>query len=177
MLYQLETTAVIDQRITGNTCLVMVGLGESAVNHHQFAVGLDGVLARLHMHGNVAVDDMAVATKNVTDMSYMFSDFKFLPNINVSNFDTKNVTNMSGMFLGCSTMQNINLYNFYTENVTDISNMFAGNIVLQKINLFNFDTSNVIHMEDMFEICFELLIKNIITKDKNIIDEFLKRKN
>ena len=84
---------------------------------------------------------------------------------------------MSGMFLGCTTMQNINLYNFYTEKVTDMSSMFAGNIMLTKINLFNFDTSNVIHMEDMFEICFELLIKNIITKDKNIIDEFLKRKN
>ena len=115
-------------------------------------------------------------TENVSDMSYMFSDCKYLPNINLSNFDTKKVTNMSSMFSGCTTMENINLSNFDTENVQDMSDMFAGNIGLRKLNLSNFDTTNVSNMKDMFCICFDLLDKDIITKDNKIIEELKNEK-
>ena len=50
------------------------------------------------------------------------------------------------MFYDCSSLTNINLSNFNTQNVTNMSHMFSG--------------------------CSSLKKKNIITKDKKILDEF-----
>ena len=51
---------MIDERVAGNARLLVVGLGETAVDDHQLAVGLYRVLAASGMHGHVAVDDVAV---------------------------------------------------------------------------------------------------------------------
>ena len=50
-------------------------------------------------------------TKNVVDMSYMFSTtgMNQPKDINISNFNTENVTNMEGMFCGCEYLTNLNL--------------------------------------------------------------------
>ena len=64
MLNQLKSLRVVYQRITGNTCLGLIGLGEAAVNHHEFAVGLDGVLALDGLDGHMAVDNVTMLTFN-----------------------------------------------------------------------------------------------------------------
>ena len=47
-----------------------------------------------------------------------------LKKLNLNNFDTKNVTNMSGMFSKCKSLENLNLNNFDVKNVTDMRGMF-----------------------------------------------------
>ena len=60
MLYQFEASAMIYQRIAGNARRGMISLREAAVNHHQFAIGLDGILALGSMYRHMAIDDMAI---------------------------------------------------------------------------------------------------------------------
>ena len=43
-------------------------------------------------------------SKNVNNMSYMFSECKNLVSIDLSFFDTKNVENMSAMFFNCENL-------------------------------------------------------------------------
>ena len=56
-------------------------------------------------------------------MCGMFDGCSALTTLDVSNFDTKNVTDMSNMFSGCR-LTTLDLSNFDTQNVTDMSWMF-----------------------------------------------------
>ena len=111
-------------------------------------------------------------TKNVTDMSYMFDGCESLQNINLLNFDTQNVTDMGWMFSGCEKLKDLNLSNFNTKKVTNMTSMFEQCISLTNLNLLNFSTQNDTEMSLMFEECKLLNEKNIITHDKNILEEF-----
>ena len=92
-------------------------------------------------------------TKNVTNMSGMFSHCSTLTTLDLSNFDTKNVTNMSEMFRGCSALTTLDVSNFDTQNVTDMSEMFSNCSALTTLDLSNFDTKNVTTMGNMFMGC------------------------
>ena len=59
MLNQLEATRVIDQGVASDTCFVVIGLAEAAIDHHEFATSLDGILATTSMNGHVTIDDVA----------------------------------------------------------------------------------------------------------------------
>ena len=91
-------------------------------------------------------------TKNVIDMSSMFSGMRELTSINISNFDTSHVTDMLGMFAGDDNLTSLDVTSFNTSNVTDMSNMFASMGKLSSLDLSHFDTSNVVKMRDMFGI-------------------------
>lgn len=95
-------------------------------------------------------------TKNVTDMSMMFTNCK-LTNIDVSNFNTSNVTNMWYMFEGCKNLTQLDLSNFDTSNVTNMSFMFANCNNLTQIDLSSFNTNNVTKMYGMFSGCSNLI--------------------
>ena len=112
-------------------------------------------------------------TQNVTDMSYMFSGCISLININLFNFNTQNVTDMSYMFSGCESLTNINLFNFKTENVTNMRRMFNRCKSLTNINLSDFNTQKVTKMSDIFYGCTSLTKNNVITKDKNLLNELI----
>ena len=111
-------------------------------------------------------------TQNINDMSWMFSGCASLTNINLSDVNTINVTDMSYMFNGCISLTSINLSNINTENVTDMSYMFNGCKFLTNINLLNSNTKNATDMSFMFNECDSLKKESIITRDKNIIDNF-----
>ena len=111
-------------------------------------------------------------TQNINDMSWMFSGCASLTNINLSNVNTENVTDMSYMFDGCISLASINLSNIRAENVTDMSYMFNGCISLTNINLLNSNTQHATDMSFMFNECDSLKKESIITKDKNIINNF-----
>ena len=109
-------------------------------------------------------------TQKATDMRGMFEDCSSLSNIDLSNFNTQSAINMSCMFSGCSSLLKINLSNFNTQKVTNMSALFSGCSSLLNIDLSNFNTQNVTNMSDLFSGCSSFLIKNILTKDKNILN-------
>lgn len=90
-------------------------------------------------------------TRNVTNMSYMFSTCEKIQSLDLSNWDTSNVTNMSDMFHAMGSLEYLNLSSFNTEKVTDMSFMFYYVSFLNKLDLSSFDTSNVTDMKGMFE--------------------------
>ena len=112
-----------------------------------------------------------IFSNNLTNTNNIFSDCTSLTNINLSNFNTQNVINMASMFSGCNSLININLPNFNTRNVINMANMFSGYNSFNNINFFNFNTQNVDNMYCMFRGCELLKKENIITKDKNILNE------
>ena len=58
VLDELEASGVIYEGVTGDACLVVIGFGESAVDDHQSASGLDGILTLRGVDGYVTIDDM-----------------------------------------------------------------------------------------------------------------------
>ena len=113
-------------------------------------------------------------TENVTNMELMFFGCNSLTNLNLSNFNTKNVTHMSSMFSCCESLTNLDLSNFNTQNVNYMGFMFNDCKSLRYLNLSNFTTQNVPDIKYMFSDCKSLKKKNIITKDKKILNYFNK---
>ena len=123
-----------------------------------------------------------IESKNITNMSCMFSGCKYLTNLDISNLytnkvkhmysmfdrckslekldlnnlDTRNVKEMNYMFYKCSSLTNLNLTSFNTKNVTNMSNMFYGCFSLTNLNLTSFNTENVTNMSNMFYNCSSL---------------------
>lgn len=95
-------------------------------------------------------------TSSATDMSYMFYNCSYAPNLEVSHFNTSNVTNMDRMFYNCSSVSKLNLVNFDTSNVTNMNYMFGGCSSLTTIDMSSFDTSNVSNMDWMYSGCSKL---------------------
>ena len=81
-------------------------------------------------------------TSLITDMSYMFTHFSNMKEIELSCFDTSNVTNMSGMFYGCSSL----------EKTTTVNENYIGTRDYT-IDIDHFNVSNVVNMGSMFEGC------------------------
>ena len=137
-------------------------------------------------------------TQKVTDMSGMFFDCKSLTNLDLSNFNTQNVEVMFSMFYGCNSLEKLDLSNFNTKKVNHMSGMFYDCTSLKNLNLSNFNAQNAYHMDSMFSNCNSLISlnltnfeatkdtdisslfsgcsslrkKNIITKDKKILNNF-----
>ena len=57
-----DVPGVIDQGIPGDARGGLIGLAEAAVDDDQLAAALDGALPLLGLHGDVAVDDVAVGS-------------------------------------------------------------------------------------------------------------------
>lgn len=106
-------------------------------------------------------------TKNITNMSYMFSGCKLLTSLDLSKFDTSKVTSMSSMFDGCSSLTSLDLSNFKTSNVTNMGFMFSGCSSLATIDLCNFEINNVTKFASMFNsvpTSCEILVKDETAK-------------
>ncbi len=100
-------------------------------------------------------------TSNVTDMSNMFSECKYLTSLDLSSFNTSKVKymgggNTSGMFRGCSSLTNLYISNFDTSKVIDMGGMFNSCSSLTNLDLSNFNTSKVTNMSGMFWYCSSL---------------------
>lgn len=84
-------------------------------------------------------------TKNVTNMSEMFSESKFLT-YDLSYWDVSKVTDMSEMFSGSDFNGSLN--NWQTSSLRNMESMFSAGLFNQPIN--HFDVSNVENMAYMF---------------------------
>ena len=116
-------------------------------------------------------------TINITNMSYIFYNFRCLSFPNILNWKTENVTNMSGMFskcqfiYSCPDISNWNISkvkdisymfndcSFYTlsdiskwdtSNISNMSNLFSGNHFSSLPDISKWNTSNVTNMSEMF---------------------------
>ena len=99
------------------------------------------------------LDTKGLDTKNVEDMSYMFSYMPNLEYIHVDNLDTSKVKKMSHLFAHNGALISANLRNFKTENVIDMSYMFAFDSSITLLGIDLLDTSNVEDMSYMFYQC------------------------
>ena len=100
--------------------------------------------SKLFYKSNVEIIDLkGFDTKNVEDMSYMFST-TFINNTDfLKGLDTSNVIYMTGMFKDCFYLEDVNIANLNTKNVIDISYMFENCGYLKKINLNNFNGNEI----------------------------------
>ena len=112
-------------------------------------------------------------TRDVTDMSNMFSDCMSLTSLDLSHFDTGKVTNMCGMFKACGQLKSLDLSSFATRQVTDMSSMFFNcyslKTVYVKEDYYYWETSNVESSENMFLGCISIVGGGGTTYDANNI--------
>ena len=109
---------------------------------------------------------------SLTTMQGMFSDCFELTSLDLSNFDTRNVTDMSYMFVHCVKLENINLTGFDTSKVTNMEQMFCECNSLKNLDLVCFDTSNVTDMRGMFSGCHELTSLDLSNFDTRRVKDF-----
>ena len=114
-------------------------------------------------------------TQNVELIFSMFSGCSSLESLDLSKFDTRKINHMSGMFYDCTSLKSLNLSNFNTQNVNHMQAMFFNCNSLKSLNLSNFKTKNATDISSMFSGCSSLQKKNIITKDKRILNNFGKK--
>ena len=112
-------------------------------------------------YGGSSLDLSGFNTAKVTDMSYMFDRASNITNLDLSSFDTSKVTNMTWMFSSMDNLSNINISSFDTSNVTDMSYMFSTAKNLTSLDLRHFNTSNVTTMDAMFSSTTNLASLNL----------------
>ena len=73
VLYENETTAVVDKGVAGNACLLMIWLREATIDDHEFAVSFYGILTVAYVYGYMAVDDVSIVAyyvEGIKDVVY-----------------------------------------------------------------------------------------------------------
>ena len=99
-----------------------------------------------------------IDTSEITDMSYLFNDFKNVnikENFDVSRWNVSNVINMRNMFVNCKNF-NCDLSEWNVSNVENMSGMFSGCITFDYKSIENWNVSNVTNMQNAFKKCLSL---------------------
>ena len=101
-----------------------------------------------------------IETKPITDMSYMFSECKYLsPLSDLSKWDTSNVTDMNNLFSKCYFVKSLpDISNWNTSNVKNMGFIFFDCYYLLSLpNISKWNISNVIYLNDSFRNCSNLI--------------------
>lgn len=107
--------------------------------------------------GMTSVDLSAFKTKELTNMSRMFSGCSLLTSVKFpTSFDTAKVTDMSLLFQSCTALTSPGISAFNTESVTTMENLFADCAGLTSLDLTNWDVGNVTNMKSTFNGCTNL---------------------
>ena len=94
--------------------------------------------------------------RTITDMNCMFHQCFSLKSVDLTKWDTKNVKNMSRMFSECRELNNISgIEKLITNDVVDMSSMFYSCIAFFPIfpDISNWNTKNVKDISRMFSGC------------------------
>ena len=96
--------------------------------------------------------------KNVTDISYMFSEASVVSIENISNWNTENICNMGGLFSGCKYLASLpDISKWNTSNVIIMNNIFSKSSSLKTLpDISKWNTSNAIDMSGIFNECSSL---------------------
>ena len=130
----------------------------------------------------ININFISFNTKYVKSMKYMFHKCKNLKYINnLLFFDTRNLTDVSDMFSFCENLDKIDLSSFDTNHVKNMSYMFYYCKNLKNLKLFKFNTKNIINMDNMFDNfnkskanSYNIKINNSFNKYPNQIDILIK---
>ena len=113
---------------------------------------------------NVTEIDLTNADLSVvTSMNSMFSGCSALESVKwCSGYKTSNVTDMASMFFNCRALKSPGIKGLNTSRVTDMSNLFNGCTSLKNLDIGDsFDTSSVTNMASMFKGCTSLIRLNL----------------
>lgn len=165
--------------------------GEENINFNSIDVSKVTDFTRLFAN-NTDIQNIDIhtwETKQVENMSFMFSGCKNLKNVNsLSKFDTTNLRKTTAMFAGCEKLESIgNISTWKTTELADASNMFMKCRNLDNIgNLAEWDTENLKQVNGMFFACRKLDctfaegwdVKNLgsYSLDKSMIFTYCKKK-
>ena len=108
----------------------------------------------------IKINFISFNTKYVKSMKYMFHrciNLKYINNLLI--FDTRNVIDMSDMFSFCNNLNNLDLSSFNIKNVKNMSYMFYHCYNLKNLQLFSLNTQNNIDMDYIFDMCNKLKIE------------------
>ena len=105
----------------------------------------------------IKINFISFNTSNISSMKYMFYKCKNLEYINnLLLFDTRNVIDISDMFSFCYNLNNIDLSSFNINNVKNMSYMFYYCYNLKNLKLFSLNSENTINMDYIFDGCNKL---------------------
>ena len=108
--------------------------------------------------------------EKVTDMIAFCSSCEKMKNISLSNFNKEMTVNMKEFFFGCEELETVDLSNFKAK-IISAEDMFYDCSKIKKIDLSSFTTTKDSKIASMFDkIPSSMEKKNLITKDKNILD-------
>ena len=105
-------------------------------------------------------------------MKYMFHKCKNLKTINLFTFDTKNVTDMSDMFSFFENLKYLDLTSFSKQNVSDMSYMFCYCYNLNDLGLFNIENNKFIKQNYMYEMCINLDCFSFNDQNSDVINKY-----
>ena len=102
------------------------GNGGNKFNSAESIISATGYTPSMATTFLTTLDLSSFDTSKVTNMSYMFTNFKKITTLDLSSFDTSKVTNMSYMFGNCSSLTTLDLSSFDTSMVPAVKYMFYG---------------------------------------------------
>lgn len=152
------------------------GTVDNLLTHTYNSSGIYTIKTKWTMSANIWLIGCDGINKNMTDVSKMFRDFKYLKTVdlsnlnpditdvsymfynctrltNVYNINTSNITNMSYMFYNCDNLDGSQFKDWDVSKVERMSYMFKGATITNCLDLSNWDVSNVAWMSGMFNGC------------------------
>ena len=90
------------------------------------------------------------------DSKYMFSYFRWLITVDLSEFDSTKVRELEYFFWYDDNLQELDFSGFRTPNLVNMKSIIRKSTSIKKIDLSTFDTSKVTNMQDLFEECTSL---------------------
>ena len=121
----------------------------------------------------IKINFISFNTKYITSMKYMFHrciNLKYINNLFI--FDTRNVIDMSDMFSFCNNLDGLDLSSFNIKNVKNMSYMFYCCYNLKNIKLFSLNTLNNIDIDYIFDNCYALNIEPYNIKNNKNINKY-----
>lgn len=118
----------------------------------------------------VDLDLSGFDTRNVSDMSLLFSQCDKLKSLDLASFNTEKVRSMAGMFDSCESLAELHIEHLDTNNVSDMRYMFANCSSLRYIDLSSFGTKAVTCMAKMFYGCTELKTLDLTGFDVSTVE-------
>lgn len=95
-------------------------------------------------------------TTNVTDMTNMFYNCRYLTNLYVNHFDTSNVTTLYQTFNNCTNLEELNVSAWDVSKVTSLYRTFYGCACLLNLDLSSWNIESSCTWNDTFDGCQKL---------------------
>jgi surface protein len=99
------------------------------------------------------IDLSNVDGSRVKDAAQMFELCFKLKEVKLCEFTNPELKDVNNMFYACNSLKTVDLSKIKTSSVEDCGGMFASCISLKNINFTGFDTSNVTSFREMFYHC------------------------